>query len=194
MLGHHELRESVLKKPVVIGLIVLGLLLAYVVAGPFMAVQGIRDAVKARDQEALAEHVDFPALRDNLKEQFNDKLMAEMAPSRADDPFAAFGLLIASKLVDAVVDALVTPSGLARVMSGEKVARLPRSEPGDEPDEDTEASGAQARKEPLANAAYRFSSPSRFVASIVGKDGRTVEFVLTRDGLSWRLTNILLPL
>lgn len=177
-----------MKKPIIAALVVCALLIAGVAAGPFITVHKIRDAVKARDQEALAAQVDFPLLRSNLKQQLNDRLMTEMASGGEHNVFASVGLLLAGKLADVMVDAMVTPSGLAGLMSGEKATRLPRRAPGQsEP-------GAGARKEPLANASYHFSSPSRFVARVTGKDGKVVDFVLTRDGLSWRLSNILLPL
>lgn len=183
-----------MKKPIIAGLVVLALLIACVAAGPFITVHKIRDAVKARDQAALAAQVDFPLLRSNLKQQFNDRLTAEMASGQENNAFASFGLVLAGKLADVMVDALVTPAALARLMSGEKAARLPRREPDADVPEGGSGPDAGVRREPLADASYHFSSPSRFVARVTGKDGKVVDFVLTRDGLSWRLTNILLPL
>ncbi|PQA47452.1 DUF2939 domain-containing protein, partial [Amnimonas aquatica] len=98
---------------------VLVLVIGYVVAGPFLTIHQIKGALKERDKEALAERVDFPVLRTNLKEQFNERLMDEMSSSQHADGFAAFGMMLASKLVDVMVDAMVTPSGIARLMSGE---------------------------------------------------------------------------
>ena len=48
--------------------------------------------------------------------------------------------------------------------------------------------------DPLRDASYRFESPSRFTATVRNADGDPVVFVLTRDGLRWKLTDIQLPL
>ncbi len=188
-----------MKKGIWVAAGVLVLLIGYVMAGPFLAVYQIKGAIKERDQEALAEHVDFPVLRGNLKEQLNGQLMGEMASSKSNDAFAMFGMMLADKLVDVMVDSLVTPASLARLMAGEKVPVRPakggeqdgetggaqKSETGDQPTE---------QKELLADASYHFRSTSRFVARVTDRKGRPLDFVLTRDGLSWRLTNIVLPL
>src|SRR5690606_2731565 len=44
-------------------------LLAWVGSGPWRTVEGIRQAVKTEDARALAQHVDFPALRASLRPQ-----------------------------------------------------------------------------------------------------------------------------
>lgn len=190
-----------MKKPVALVLGVLVLLLAYVVAGPFIAVHQIREAVKSGDQEALAEQVDFPRLRENLKAQLDSRLAEELAPADGhQDVFASLGRLIAGKLVDVTVDTLVTPASLARMMAGERVHPGRKSRPGH--DGPPEGQGGarndepgEARREPLANASYRFTGVSRFVARVSRRDdGQAVDFVLTREGLDWRLTNIVLPL
>ena len=46
----------------------------------------------------------------------------------------------------------------------------------------------------LRDARYGFESTSRFTATVPSADGPPLVFVLTRDGLTWRLTDIRLPL
>ena len=48
--------------------------------------------------------------------------------------------------------------------------------------------------EPLKQAEHRYESLSRFTATVQDDDGDPVVFVLTRQGLRWRLTDIRLPL
>lgn len=171
----------------------LAALLAYVATGPYRTVDAIREAVKAEDPRALAKQVDFPALRGSLKAQLGDRLVREAGPEAQSSPFGAFGLRIANGLVGGLVDAMVTPVGLAAIMEGRRTWRrvdgfgaLPSS-PSSAP-ADAESRG------PLHGAEYRYESPSRFTATVQDDSGRPIVFVITRDGLRWKLSDIRLPL
>ena len=160
---------------------------AYTAAGPYLTVNAIRDAVKAQDAAALSKQVDFPALRSSLKAQLDDRLVREMGAQAQDNPFAAFGLTVASGLAGGLVDAMVTPSGLGAMMEGRKVwdraSGVPAPSSG-QPD---------MRPEPLQDAQYGFESLSHFTATVHDDQGRPVVFVMTRHGLNWKLSDIRLP-
>lgn len=167
---------------------VFAALLAYVVAGPYLTVNAIREAVKTEDARALAKQVDFAALRISLKAQLSDRLVLEAGPELQDSPFGAIGLRIAGGLVGGAVDAMVTPLGLGALMEGRKtwnrfggIAPPTRNDAGQQP-------------EPLRDAVYRYESPSRFSATVQDDAGRPIVFVITRDGLRWKLSDIRLPL
>jgi hypothetical protein len=167
---------------------VLAALLAYTAAGPYLAINAIREAVKTEDSRALAKQVDFPALRSSLKAQLNDRLVRQAGPEAQSSLFGAFGLRLATGLVGGAVDAMVTPSGLGALMEGRKVwnrgsgiAPPSRSDTSQQPD-------------PLRDAVQRYESPSRFTATVHDDSGRPIVFVLSRDGLRWKLSDIRLPL
>lgn len=181
--------EPVVKKWIWIVGLALGALLAYVAAGPYLTINAIREAVKAEDPRALAKQVDFPALRDSLKLQLSDRLVREAGPELQASPLGAFGLRIANGLVGGAVDAMVTPVGLAAIMEGRRTWRRV-----DGFGELSSPSAIESAQEPLHNADYRYESPSRFTATVQDESGRPVVFVLTRDGLNWRLSDIRLPL
>ena len=48
--------------------------------------------------------------------------------------------------------------------------------------------------EPLKHAEHHYESLSRFTATVQDGDGDPIVFVITRQGLRWRLTDIRLPL
>ena len=48
--------------------------------------------------------------------------------------------------------------------------------------------------DPLREPDYGFDSLSRFTATVEDGNGEPVTFVLTRDGLQWKLTDIRLPI
>ena len=90
-----------------------------------------------------------------------------------------------------VIEAL-EPAGLGALMEGRKVWR--RIGTGiAQPDVLDPASAASAPP-PLHDAEYRYESMSRFTATVRDDEGRPIVFVLTRDGLRWRLSDIRLPL
>ena len=167
--------------------ILLVLLLGYVAAGPFLTVNAIRDAVRAQNMPELSRHVDFPALRGSLKLQLDDYLVRRAGPEVQSNAFGAIALRIASGMAGGTVDAMVNPAGLAAMMGGRNVWQR--------------ASGGGARADtgtppadPLQDARYRFESPSRFIATVLDDAGQPVVFVLTREGLGWKLSDVRLPL
>lgn len=171
----------------------LALLLAYIATGPYRTIDAIREAVKDEDPRALAKQVDFPALRSSLKAQLSDRLVHEAGPEVQSSPFGAFGLRIANGLVGGIVDAMVTPVGLAAMMEGRRTWRridgfgaLP-PQPSAGADSDAESA------EPLHDAEYQYESLSRFTATVRDEAGDPVVFVITRDRLNWRLSDIRLP-
>ena len=48
--------------------------------------------------------------------------------------------------------------------------------------------------DPLADARYRFESTTRFTATVTDRSGEPLVFVLSRQGLRWKLSDIRLPL
>lgn len=183
-----------MKKWLVLLLLVLIALAGYVAAGPYLTVRAIKAAVSEQDAAALSEQIDFPALRTSLKAQLLDAMVREAGVEVQASPFGAFALTMAGGVVNGVVEAMVTPVGLAGVMEGRKVwnnARdsFRRPQAGDDGDMSTDA-----RAEPLHDARYRYESPSRFTATVADESGRPLVFVLQREGLRWKLTDIRLPL
>jgi len=153
----------------------------YVATGPYRTLAGLRAALAQNDANALAEYVDFPALRQNLKLQLLARANSginSLLPSGIASQIAG-GL--ASTLVDTTVDALITPSGLSQVVSGASIGlgQLPS------------ASGASATDQ-LASAHGSFQSLSTFTATVTAASSDIV-LELTRNGLGWQLTNVKLP-
>ncbi|TWI03754.1 Protein of unknown function (DUF2939) [Luteimonas cucumeris] len=183
--------------------LVISLLLAlgaYVAAGPYLTVRAIRAAVEQQDANALSRQVDFPALRSSLKAQLGDRLVREAGPDAQSSTFGAIGLSLASGLIGGVVDTMVTPTGLGAMMEGRKVWRRIDDGLSPSPIVDAPSTGsddpprAPVSPRPFDGAKYRFESPSRFTATVQDDSGRPVQFVMTRDGLQWKLSDIRLPL
>lgn len=171
-------------------LVVIALaLMGYVAAGPFMTVHAIREAVKAQDTAALARHVDFPALRGNLRAQAEDYIARQAGADVQSHPLGAIALGVASSMAGVGIDAMATPAGIGALLEGRNfIDRVS----GRRNNADT--STPAPPRDPLKGAKYDFESTSRFTATVVDGDGRPVMVVFTRDGLTWKLSDIRLPL
>lgn len=160
----------------------------YVIAGPYLALHGIRTAIAEQDTSRLQKHVDFPALRVNLRAQVEDYLARKAGPDVASNLFGAAALSLANEVLGRGVDTLVTPMGVAAILQGRSTWKRAI---GETIGGDTYAPPVPA--EPLKAAEHHYESLSRFTATVHDDDGDPVVFVLTRQGLRWRLTDIRLP-
>lgn len=169
-------------------IVVLVLALGWLAAGPFIAINGIRNAVQAQDAAKLSEYVDFPAVRSSLKQQVDDYVVRSAGADVQSNLLGAIALRLASGATDGIVDAMATPAGLAAVMEGRNFwHRLSGRRSGD---------GAYASappRDPLEGAKYRYESLSRFTATVNNADGDPVAFVLSRQGVRWKVTEVRLP-
>lgn len=165
-------------------------LAAWVAAGPFLSINALRAAVKSQDTAALAEHVDFPVLRSNLKAQLDDYVLRQAGSDVQSNPFGAIALRIAGGLTGGAVDALLTPAGIGAVMEGRNLWQRASGAGIDRDDPYAHATPT----DPLKDARYRFESTTVFTATVPDRSGDPVVFVLTRDGLRWKLSDIRLPL
>lgn len=175
-----------MKKLVAIVVGVVLLLAGWVAAGPWLTVNAIKDALRNQDSTALAEQVDFPALRTSLKHQLADRLVRGAGAEVQSSALGAIGLRMATGATSLAVDATVNPAGLAAMMEGRAIWR----QVGDDfvpPAPDSTA------REPLRDASYRYLSASRFSITVHDESGAPLVFLLTRQGLRWRLTDVRLP-
>ncbi|HEU4562838.1 MAG TPA: DUF2939 domain-containing protein [Longimicrobium sp.] len=166
------------------------LLLAVLFAGvwlyytPYLAMNKLQKAAKAGDTQTLNEMVDFPALRESVKHNVRSAVSNEVG--RRAGGLGALGGLLAGALATPLVDAFVTPEGIAALTEGQR----PGSRHGSEVDS---IAREQARDVEVKRG---YESLDLFVVRFVGKeDGEEkMALVLHRDGFtSWRLTGVRLP-
>lgn len=170
----------------IIGIALLAVI-GYGAAGPYLAVAEIKTGIIDQDADLLAARIDFPTLRQNLKDQVNAAMMKSAAQDLQDNPLAALAAGLATRVVDSMVDSLVTPAGLAQVMEGHRPAKsiAKPSVPVETRPPKTE--------ELFQNARYTYDSLSQFSVWVPNDAGQETRFVLQREGLSWRLVNLVLP-
>lgn len=175
-----------MKKWLLAGALLLMAILVYVAAGPYLAINGIRQALAAQDVAALERHVDFPTLRLNMKAHVEDYIARKGGGlAESSGLLGAIGLRIADGLGTTAVDTMVTPLGIAALLQGHNTWMRAS---GQTVDGDTY--GEPRPAEPLKDAILHFESLSRFTAVVPNNHGQPVTVVFQRQGLRWRLSDI----
>ncbi|QNP40820.1 DUF2939 domain-containing protein [Lysobacter solisilvae (ex Woo and Kim 2020)] len=177
-----------MKKWLALIVVVVVLALGWLAAGPFVAIHGIRSAVQEQDAAKLSEYVDFAAVRSSLKQQVDDYLARRAGADLQSNLLGAIALRLASGASEGMVDAMATPAGLAAVMEGRNFWHRVT---GQRSSNDAYASAPP--RDPLEGAKYRYESLSRFSATVRNADGDPVVFVLSRQGLRWKVTEVRVP-
>ncbi|MFM0733764.1 DUF2939 domain-containing protein [Paraburkholderia sediminicola] len=118
-------------RPLIVTLIVIVVvaMLGFAYASPYMALNNLKRAADARDAQTVNEYVDFPALRESLKQQVTGLLTRRLDAHGNGNPFAAIGAMIGVALIGPLVDAYATPDGVAALLNG----MPPRGNPGERP-------------------------------------------------------------
>ncbi len=197
-------------RPIAITLVVIVVLagLAFSYASPYIALDRLKRAADARDAETVNQYVDFPALRESLKQQVTGLLARRLDTGGHGNPLAALGAMIGVALMGPLVDAYATPDGVAALLNG----MPPRGEPGERPpvppaasDTPNPSAGAapqsgpstgvpapvpQPPQPPQTTAGYR--SLNEFVVTYQHGVGDTrYSAILHREGLfSWKLAAV----
>lgn len=178
-----------MKKEIKITLMLVGFLavVGYYLASPYLAVASLRKAAKAGNAEAMRENVDFPSVRESLKDQLND-IASKKLLKKSNNPWEKLGMTFAAALIGPMVDAYVTPENLARAINGEKVEL--------KPGKTSESSLVSEAPQPVTHMQYE--TKNRFVVDLTEteKNGsqKTTGFVFSREGFfGWKLSSLRLP-
>jgi hypothetical protein len=138
-------------------------------ASPWWTLHSLRSAAARHDGGAVAAQVDFPALRTSVKEQMQASLKRDMGNA------AGFAMAFVNPLVDAVV----TPAGVAAMVEHGKVS-IGTAHPAPAADEPAPPSDKP-------HYALRYRGWNSF--AVTADDGGS--FVFRRDGLwRWKLAGI----
>ena len=159
--------------------------IAFYIASPWLAFYQLQQAARAGDRDGLEAAVDFPAVREDFKAQLNAAFLSKMQSDAhlKDNPLAALGALIVPAVLDRLIDAYVTPQGIATMVAE---ARAPKS---GEP--------AHGHRGGHVTSQSGYVSLDRFKTTMRSDEdpGRPLVFTMERRGLfGWKLVRIALPL
>jgi hypothetical protein len=173
-----ELRSPYLLPTALALLVAIGIV--FYLVSPFLLLRSLSYAVKNGDRATIADDVDFPAVRNGLKQQLDDYLKSRAARPHKRNPFSNLLLSLAPSIGGQVIDAIVTPDGVAQIVR-QHVNQ-----------------GASGTSRPsLWQGSFSWTGPNSLLATYV--DGRHKDrpfaLELRSKGLfDWQVTGLILPI
>ena len=149
---------------------------------PYLALNKLQKAARQGDEQAMAELVGFPALRESVKGNVRSAVANSVGRER--NPIGVLGGLLAGAVAGPVVDAVVTPQGIAALTEGERPGRR-RSADG----------GSRVRVKDV-KVKRGYEGFDLFVVHFVSKENghERMALLLRREGIAhWRLSGIRVP-
>lgn len=147
---------------------------------PVFATYKLVDAVKDHDVERIDALVDFPSVREGLKSQI--KSYATEQVMNESDPFVALGGVFVIGMVDTMVDSMVTPNNLIKLL-----------ESSEAPDSSNHSfDKADNRKQRITE--FDYISLNRFRVVTNPSENLKLTLVFERKGfMTWKLIRVVLP-
>lgn len=148
----------------------------YLYATPYIALNNIKKAAQAGNSDTVSKYIDYPSVRQSFKDQMNAYMLKEMA-KHYNDGFAALGTMLASTMVDKMIDGIVTPEGMTMMMQGKNLKDSAKDSV------QQEESSIQDEHQPDYKSGY--TSLNDFEMLIEDQDkAKEVKVLMVRDGLS----------
>ena len=167
--------------PWLVGLFVIFAI--YLYASPYLVLNSIKNAAQQGDADKLSGYIDFPSVKQSMKDQVKAAMVEELAASDEQDGFEALGTMLAAAMIDPLIDGLVTPDGVALMLQGQK---LDFDLNNDKPEDKLEV-----KNEDIDYKAG-YLSFNRFKVQIIDADdpNESLDVIMHRDWLSWKVTRI----
>ena len=114
-------------------------------------------------------------------------MMAKELMNQDTDGFAALGAMLASTMVDKMVDGFVTPEGMTLMLKGKNLR--------DAEQDSQDAQTAETQEQPKPEYEAGYTSLNDFEVVIKDQDqSKEVKVLMVRDGLSWKIHKIAVPM
>jgi hypothetical protein len=152
-------------------------------ASPYLTLYQIYQAVDHRDSQAISDSVDFPALRESVKENLQSVVLKETA--KQNNPILnLIGAALGKVMVNPVIDSMVTPEGVMALLEGQRLQSG-----------GNDGTQSLSKKAADVDVNARYESFNQFVVGVKpkGEDVPPVDVVLSREGLGWKITGVRLP-
>jgi len=167
-------------KKLIISLLIVSVisLLTWVSLGPFVTIYRATKATLEGDSETLEKCVDFESVRCSIKAQF----LSEVFDNVPKDSNFLSGLMVSlsSVAIQTTIDILVTPEGITQIFR-EEVGPI------------TGRKNFELAQVIFKPTSFKFASFNKFVF-IIPVRSKSIFVILKRQGLSWKISNVVLPL
>ena len=172
------------------GLIIIALGVGFYFT-PYWAVHNMKKAAQNRDARALSAYIDFPVLKENLKAEFTAMVARESGSDMSGNPYGAVSTAMTAAFINAMIDRIVTPEGLAILMEGEKPGAPEKAYGNGEKKSDN--AGAC----PNTETTMGYQGFNRFMVTFKdkGASDAPVRMIFKRSGIiSWKLVALRIPM
>lgn len=154
-----------------IAVVVLGFV--YFWFSPYLALYGLQRAITTNNASAISRYVDLPKVRESLKSDLNRALIQPVEEARdtwGDTlGLGALTLAFVRPMIDQLVDAYVTPEGLASIGTGE------------DPKKATDTQNV---------VHWRIKRRGLSEALVYFKDNPSEGLIMERQGLGWKVIRL----
>jgi hypothetical protein len=154
---------------------------------PYIAMNTMVGAAKAKDADKFNEYVDYPSLRESFKGQFSAKL-ADVMGSQPSNAFSALGAMLGMTMINQMVDALVRPELVMKMMEEGKAQQPNKSASGKQPTDESETKAPKWE--------FERKGTDLVLATPIREDSKDSQpvFAFRRTGYAnWKLTEVRLP-
>ena len=154
---------------------------------PYIAMNSMVSAAKEKDSDKFNDYVDYPSLRESFKGQFSAK-MAEVMDKQPSNAFSARGAMLGMTMINQMVDALVRPELVMKMMEEGKAQQPNKSLSGKQSNDESDTKAPKWE--------FERKGTDLVLATPIqegSKDSQPV-FVFRRAGYAnWKLTEVRLP-
>lgn len=147
-------------------------------ASPGWTLHQMKAAADANDADTLNSYIDYPTLREDLKAEVREQMIAEAKKDKSG--FGGLGVAIGTAVIGPVIDGLITPAGVRAALIAKRDQPQAKAAPG-------AASTLRLPDDPVI--ARRGFSEFLVSSKLHPKSG----LVFKRHGLSWKLSGVDLP-
>lgn len=169
-------------------------ILIYFYASPYLVLNQIKNAAETKDSAKISKYIDYDSVRQSLKSQLSQKI-SQTLQANDSDSFSQFTELFSATIVDKIVDTAVTPQGIALLLDGKDLKRT--VEQLDLPFNSNQTATPQKNNvnstvQPEYSAHYL--SLNQFEVTINQASSDQFRVLMQREGLSWKIKQIFIPL
>lgn len=161
-----------MKKRNVTIIVALFVLIAVIyMSAPFIIMSNIKSGIENKDSLSISDNVDYNTIKHSIKDQLN-AIIKEKS-------------LFTGTIVDDTIDALITPTGLSRLIRGDDLNSIRTNTQTSNNNEEIEITYDRMR--------FSFDTINRLSVMVKNSDNtETVRFIIRRSGLSWKLADIII--
>nr|WP_228719633.1 DUF2939 domain-containing protein [Acinetobacter baumannii]UMW89928.1 Unknown (DUF2939-domain) [Acinetobacter baumannii] len=158
----------------------------YYYASPYIVLNSIKSAAQAGDSEKVSAYIDYSSVRQSFKDQMNAYMVKDLA-SKDTDGWEALGTMIATTMIDKMVDAVVTPEGMTLMLQGKDFKESLKPH--------TEQSSDQTTSKEKLDYSTRYLSMNLFEVTLKNPNNdKQLKVIMERDGLSWKVKKFVIPM